>query len=608
MSATASLAVRRAIVPSAGAGVALPAWLAGLNPIGPPPPAILHLRSLALPAPRGPVDPMSARRWAQRAAARLEAVGSGAARPALGPVPTACAAVCFADQAELLACLARDVAHGIAAERWWWRSVAPAPDAAGLANALRRDLAMVPIVFQRLSKTQEAALVADCLGPQRTEELWQALARHAGLVLPAGEERATLKALSEKPAWHGMARPAGQLSGGWGVPRTQPAVGAEPWRELAPEASMLPRGHAPWRLLVLALVLAREPRAAQDIARSIAAADGEAGAVAFGDVSPRPAAAGKTDKLAPTHPNSLQAQSLPELSAKGFAAPAPPLAAPAAPMPGATVPLDVPASPMAMPFPSWIEPDLPLPAPMPEWVLETRFGGLLFLLNAFLSMRLYRDFTAPRAARLPLSPWDLLALLGAQACGARLRADPIWALLARLAGRAASQRPGQGFRPPCEWLAAPDWILGLRCAGPWRMHRAGGRLRLLHPVGIPVVDVPASQAKAALAHCRLRRRPQRMVAPPAASVATLEGWQDAMSAVLAARIEAAMGVPARQALAWLVAQPARIRVTATSLTADFDLAAHPIALRRAGLDRDPGWIPAAGLDIRFEFSVTEKSP
>jgi hypothetical protein len=129
-------------------------------------------------------------------------------------VPTACAAVCFADQAELLACLARDVAHGIAAERWWWRRVSPAPDAAGLANALRRDLAMVPIVFQRLSKTQEAALVADCLGPQRTEELWQALARHAGLMLLAGEERATLKALSEKPAWHGMARPAGQLSGG----------------------------------------------------------------------------------------------------------------------------------------------------------------------------------------------------------------------------------------------------------------------------------------------------------------------------------------------------------------------------------------------------------
>lgn len=551
---------------------------------------------------------MSAGRWAQGAAARLEAAGSGAARPALGSVPAACTAVWFADQAELLACLARDVARGIATERWWWRSVSPAPDAAGLANALRRDLTMVPVVFQRLAATGEATLVADCLEPQRAEELWRALARHAGLVLSAGNEHATLKALSEKPAWHGMARPGEQLSFGWGVPRSQPAVGAEPWRELAPEASMLPRGRAPWRLLVLALVLAREPRAAQDITRSIAAADGEADALAFGDVSPRSTAAGKTHNQAPAHPSSLQAQLPPELSATGFAAPAPPLAAPAAPMPAVGAPLDAPASPMAMPLSSWIKPDLPLPPPRPEMLLKTRFGGLLFLLNAFLSMRLYGDFTVPQAPRLPLSPWDLLALLGERACGARLRGDPIWALLARLAGRAPSQRPGQGFRPPRGWQAAPDWLLGLRCAGPWRLQRAGGRLRLLHPAGILVLDVPASQAKAALAHCRLRQQPQRMVAPPAASVATLKGWQEVMSALLAARIEAAVGVPARQALAWLVARPARIQITATSLTAGFDLAAHPIALRRAGLDRDPGWIPAAGLDIRFDFSILAPSP
>jgi hypothetical protein len=32
------------------------------------------------------------------------------------------------------------------------------------------------------------------------------------------------------------------------------------------------------------------------------------------------------------------------------------------------------------------------------------------------------------------------------------------------------------------------------------------------------------------------------------------------------------------------------------------LAALPIALRLAGLDRDPGWLPSEGRDLRFHFA------
>ena len=550
---------------------------------------------------------MAARRWAQGVAARIEAAGGGAARPALGPVPAACTAVWFADQAELLACLARDVARGIAAQSWWWRSVSPAPDAAGLANALRRDLALVPVVFQRLAATGEAALVAECLGPVAAEEIWHALARHAGLAVPAANDRATSVALSGKPASRRMPGPAAALTSGWGVPRLQHTPGAEAWRELAPEASILPHGHAPWRLLVLALTLAREPRVAQGIARSIAAAKAEAG-LGYADAASAPAGAGKTGRRASAQTHRHDEQSSPEWSAMDSASSALPLTAPAVPMPEQGPPWARSSNTAAISDPARIEPDLPLPAPQPDMLLETRFGGLLFLLNAFLAMRLYGDFTAPQAPRLPLSPWDLLALMGENSCGARFRADPIWALLARLAGRAPHQRPGQGFRPPRGWQAASDWIPHLRGIGPWRLQAARGRVRLLHPAGIPVLDVPTSQAKASLARFRLRQRPRRSVAPPAPSAATLIGWQKIMAAVLAARIEAAVGVPARQALAWLVARPARIRVTATSLVAAFDLAAHPIALRCAGLDRDPGWLPAAGLDIRFDFSMLAPSP
>jgi hypothetical protein len=48
-------------------------------------------------------------------------------------------------------------------------------------------------------------------------------------------------------------------------------------------------------------------------------------------------------------------------------------------------------------------------------------------------------------------------------------------------------------------------------------------------------------------------------------------------------------------------QPARIVTTSTRLDAHFSLAKHPIALRIAGLDRDPGWVPAAGRGIYFHY-------
>jgi len=33
----------------------------------------------------------------------------------------------------------------------------------------------------------------------------------------------------------------------------------------------------------------------------------------------------------------------------------------------------------------------------------------------------------------------------------------------------------------------------------------------------------------------------------------------------------------------------------------FTLAEHPLELRLAGLDRDPGWVPSAGRYVRFHY-------
>jgi hypothetical protein len=45
----------------------------------------------------------------------------------------------------------------------------------------------------------------------------------------------------------------------------------------------------------------------------------------------------------------------------------------------------------------------------------------------------------------------------------------------------------------------------------------------------------------------------------------------------------------------------RVAVTASHVDVHFPLAELPIVIRLAGLDRDPGWIPAAGRFVAFHF-------
>jgi len=48
-------------------------------------------------------------------------------------------------------------------------------------------------------------------------------------------------------------------------------------------------------------------------------------------------------------------------------------------------------------------------------------------------------------------------------------------------------------------------------------------------------------------------------------------------------------------------QRAQVCVTPTHVDLFFRLADLPIEIRRSGLDRDPGWVPAAGRFIAFHF-------
>jgi hypothetical protein len=70
---------------------------------------------------------------------------------------------------------------------------------------------------------------------------------------------------------------------------------------------------------------------------------------------------------------------------------------------------------------------------------------------------------------------------------------------------------------------------------------------------------------------------------------------------MAIRTALALGVPARTALRFLSRRRGRVALTSTRLDVHFPLATHPLSIRLAGLDRNPGWVPAVGRIIEFQY-------
>jgi hypothetical protein len=302
-------------------------------------------------------------------------------------------------------------------------------------------------------------------------------------------------------------------------------------------------------------------------------------------------------------------------------------------------------------------------------VVRTEWGGVFYLLNVALAFGLYGDFTRPRHAGLALPVWDFLTLLGQRMAGGESFADPLWPLLARLSGRSEGEPPACGFEPPAEWRMPLEWLAGFEPRGDWRWAGTRGRLRLRHPLGFLVLDLPRSpEAPARQLENELRGLGAGFKpvvrdddgTMPALITDSLARWVDWLFPCVHARLTSALGVtdatarlsrnerraalraaaasllqhalnhpgiarlpnPLRPgvpragpsarpgknlklcstALSALVLQHgANVEVTADSVTVRFRLAEHPSELRMAGLDRDPGWVPAAGRRIAFHY-------
>ena len=227
--------------------------------------------------------------------------------------------------------------------------------------------------------------------------------------------------------------------------------------------------------------------------------------------------------------------------------------------------------------------------------------------------------------------------------GERPASDPVWRVLARLAAWPAAATPRRrapalpAYRIPACWLAK----LADPC-GDFAWSSAGGRLRLWSAAAYLLADVPrdagppSRQAGRELARiagaraadaARLVRRaasaaPLARPLPPLPRGCSprLRRWlAAALPAVRRRLLLALTGGPATPAFAAALAQPpgtrgaagdpiaralaapGRIHLTASHLDLVVPLDAADLAVRRAGLDRDPGWLPAFGRVVSFHY-------
>jgi hypothetical protein len=446
--------------------------------------------------------------WARTFELHVAALSKQAARPLFEPVPSDAQAVLFADQAELLACLSLNWLDGSLSAHWWWHSVFPNADFSRLIPSVFVEYALyIPATLEILARIGRVAEFSQALDAPSARAMFAALLcafdlsfLERSILVPDLPQVAQKKTHIQDDVFD---------SGGQFIPVHAGLVSQpdNPFSTIAPEVTLI-SGLSPevQNLLGVALMLRRAPA----LLRSKAFAARLAATWRAGGMQPvgvvESSRSGDDSPIStPASQHNIQQvehQQEPALLREAYLSPTPVVR-----------------------------------------VTQTNFGGVFYLLNLAVYMEIYDDFTRPANSGWDLQPWDLLAMLGRHWLGEAFEADPLWTLLAQLAGRDPSNSPGADFMPP------PDWEMPF--------------LRF----GLPAAPADLS-------------------------------WLEQLAHHLRVRLELALGFddPLR-----LLDQPAQVFISSTRLDVYFSLATHPLEVRLAGLDRDLGWLPAAGYAIFYQF-------
>ncbi|MGH7862993.1 MAG: hypothetical protein ACREOS_12235, partial [Candidatus Dormibacteraceae bacterium] len=267
--------------------------------------------------------------------------------------------------------------------------------------------------------------------------------------------------------------------------------------------------------------------------------------------------------------------------------------------------------------------------PSLDGAVTTRIGGVLYLINLMTHLNLPSCFEEDWGLESRVGSWGVLELLGRALIkrdAAALRDDPLWTALAALDRRPEGALPGALLRPVGRFSLPGGW--------PGQVERTGrsviywstwhGRLRLWSAEGYVLADLPRGDRPAraeALALSRaegldgatLRRRSR----PPEAGRGVLGSstlimpisdavreWLSMVAPYLRVRLRRSLAVNPRKPLdldTTLLRRAGRLYLSATHVDLVLPLDDVSIAVRLAGLDRDPGWLPGFGRVVKFHY-------
>ncbi len=584
--------------------LAVEALLAGadLRPPGLPPAAVLIVARLPAHRPfalRPGMRPDPA--WERAARQTTAGMVGPAARPWASPAPLDCPAVLFSDEAELLACLVLDISLGRAAERWWWRAflrrwgrLTPDVVAALLAESPRAT----PAALRMLAERDKTHQVLHRMTPSEALQVLRAVCEAFDAPYLA-HVAATMGRQSQLPAPTVASAQSGESE-----------RAAPPWQPFTARQAR-PGGLAPHNacLLGVSLALAQAPAAARSVgfAQAVERWWREEAALPpdHDRLAPREmaratslpfgapvAVAGmppvvSTSNTPPAMPSSLtvapgsESPAFPKVGdSDPGTAPVPPQTAhdrpPAAGRDSTQTETAVrhQHAPAASVAPAGIDAS-------PDSVV-TELGGVLFLLNVMQRLDLPDCFEPEWRLASQVGPGGVLELLGRALLDAarlptsrkvgNLAADPLWAALARLAGRQPGQPAGAGFDGPDHVDIPAFWT-------PWLGDEsvAGQRVDLasVEPLDGPLLD---------------------------GAIFGMRRWLAVVTPLLCSMLARTLGVEGDgDPAAVLLLRRGQLYVTSSHVDLVMPLDGASLPVRLAGLDFDPGWLPAYGRVVQFHY-------
>ena len=214
--------------------------------------------------------------------------------------------------------------------------------------------------------------------------------------------------------------------------------------------------------------------------------------------------------------------------------------------------------------------------------IQSKYAGLLFLCNLFLHLDLITDFSD--LSRRTHSLWALLGRVGLMAFE-DFREDPLWTLCHTREDRPATWTP----RIHLPAVLPSSWTSLLPEATPWKLDTT--RFAVQHPCRVWIATGKEADFRTRYPDAQLSVEP--LDHPP--------GQAERFFVFLKGALQHALNT--EDPFHVLCQSPGSMEATASQLDVTFSLEQHPVEIRMLGLDRDPGWLPQAGLGLHFHFEV-----